>query len=86
MSVSGREGHLFCAAVGNSCPYPDVEPYTVTFPKEKPADIKLPEPSGDVMTVLQLSDWHVDPDYQVSNSSYGFIWEMLLIVMQIGNI
>ncbi|KAI8329539.1 Metallo-dependent phosphatase-like protein [Chlamydoabsidia padenii] len=64
MSVSGREGHLFCAAVGNSCPYPEVEPWNVTFPKEKPTQVKQWEPSGDVMTVLQLSDWHVDPDYQ----------------------
>ncbi|CAO3591762.1 unnamed protein product [Absidia cylindrospora] len=64
MSVSGREGHLLCAAVANSCPYPDIERWNVTFPKEKPRQMKQVQSSGDVMTVLQLSDWHVDPDYQ----------------------
>ncbi|KAI8064193.1 hypothetical protein BC940DRAFT_335523 [Gongronella butleri] len=36
MKVSGREGHLLCAAVANSCPYPEVEPWNITFPKPKP--------------------------------------------------
>ncbi|KAI8081271.1 Metallo-dependent phosphatase-like protein [Halteromyces radiatus] len=69
MSISGRDGHLFCAAVANSCPYPDLEPWNVTFPKEKPSEPKETPPSGEIMTILQLSDWHVDPHYEVNSDA-----------------
>ncbi|ORZ09835.1 Metallo-dependent phosphatase-like protein [Absidia repens] len=64
MEVDGRDGLLFCAAVMNSCPYPEVEPWTLDFPKEKPSNPKQFTSTGETMTVLQLSDWHVDPSYQ----------------------
>ncbi|KAI8365386.1 Metallo-dependent phosphatase-like protein [Radiomyces spectabilis] len=63
MTVSGRDGHLMCAAVLNSCPYPDIEPWTVAFPKTKPDVIQTKKSLGKTFTVLQLSDWHVDPEY-----------------------
>ncbi|KAI9018040.1 Metallo-dependent phosphatase-like protein [Phycomyces nitens] len=66
MDISGRDGHLMCAAVLNSCPYPAVEPYNVIFPKPKP-QMALKKPSGKTFTVLQLSDWHIDPEYEAGS-------------------
>ncbi|ORX59557.1 sphingomyelin phosphodiesterase [Hesseltinella vesiculosa] len=66
MDISGRDGHLLCAAVAGSCPYPEVEPFNITFPKPKPDDYPIPEPSGDLLTILHLSDWHVDPEYETN--------------------
>ncbi|GAA5807073.1 hypothetical protein MFLAVUS_000423 [Mucor flavus] len=64
MTVSGRDGHLMCAAILNSCPYPDIEHWNVPFPKPKPDILPtLSKSIGRTMTVLQLSDWHIDPDY-----------------------
>ncbi|KAI9253659.1 Metallo-dependent phosphatase-like protein [Helicostylum pulchrum] len=64
MTVSGRDGHLMCAAILNSCPYPDIEHWNVPFPKPKPDILPtLSKSRGKTMTVLQLSDWHIDPDY-----------------------
>ncbi|CAO3616653.1 unnamed protein product [Cunninghamella echinulata] len=64
MTVSGRDGHLMCAAIANSCPYPDIEKWEIQFPKPKPTNIPTNQPSGETFTVLQLSDWHIDPEYQ----------------------
>ncbi|KAI8072913.1 Metallo-dependent phosphatase-like protein [Gongronella butleri] len=71
MNISGRDGHLLCAAVANSCPYPEVEPWNITFPKPKPKDYPVPTPSPDdePLTVLHLSDWHVDPLYEANSDA-----------------
>ena len=66
MTVSGRDGHLMCAAILNICPYPEVEEWQVPFPKPKPTVLpELDKSVGQTFTVLQLSDWHIDPEYQV---------------------
>ena len=70
MSVSGREGHLLCASVLNSCPYPDIEPWTITFPKPKPEQLPEYTPSGKTFSVLHLSDWHVDPEYEPGSEAF----------------
>ncbi|KAI7877878.1 Metallo-dependent phosphatase-like protein [Mucor mucedo] len=64
MDISGRDGHLACASVLNSCPYPDVIPWDVPFPKPKPRYPYTKKPSYRSMNVLHLSDWHVDPEYE----------------------
>ncbi|CEG69751.1 hypothetical protein RMATCC62417_05770 [Rhizopus microsporus] len=65
MDISGRDGHLACAAILNSCPYPEVEQWNITFPKPKPEHKQEPiKSNGQTFTVLQLSDWHIDLDYQ----------------------
>ncbi|KAJ2955277.1 hypothetical protein NQZ79_g8696 [Umbelopsis isabellina] len=64
INVSGRDGHTMCAATLNSCPYPVVEQWNVTFPKAKPKHVRPPTPSGRELTVLHISDWHVDPLYE----------------------
>ncbi|ORZ01161.1 Metallo-dependent phosphatase-like protein [Syncephalastrum racemosum] len=69
MEVSGRDGHLLCAAVLNSCPYPEVEPWQVPFPKPKPSHVPERRSSGRTFSVLQLSDWHVDPLYEAGSEA-----------------
>ncbi|KAK4511645.1 uncharacterized protein ATC70_012861 [Mucor velutinosus] len=72
MTISGRDGHLMCAAILNSCPYPEVEEWNVEFPKPKPTISHGygPESEGQTFTVLQLSDWHIDPDYQAGTEVF----------------
>ncbi|KAG1241141.1 hypothetical protein G6F68_016980 [Rhizopus microsporus] len=71
MDISGRDGHLLCASIMNSCPYPVVEQWNVTFPKPKPDLAQKPiESEGKTFTVLQLSDWHIDPEYQSGTEVY----------------
>ncbi|OZJ03452.1 hypothetical protein BZG36_02736 [Bifiguratus adelaidae] len=60
----GYSGHLVCASVAGACAYPTPPPFTVGFPKEKPTKIVPSTPSGETFTVLHLSDWHYDPNYQ----------------------
>ncbi|KAI7907393.1 Metallo-dependent phosphatase-like protein [Cokeromyces recurvatus] len=70
MTISGRDGHLLCAAVLNVCPYPEVEEWNVTFPKPKLDESILEynynskKSIGQTFTVLHLSDWHIDPQYK----------------------
>ncbi|KAI7866585.1 Metallo-dependent phosphatase-like protein [Spinellus fusiger] len=65
MDISGRDGRLMCAAVLNSCTYPDVQPYNVEFPKPKPnLDTFQKKSIGNTFTVLQMSDWHIDSKYK----------------------
>ncbi|CEP15672.1 hypothetical protein [Parasitella parasitica] len=64
MDISGRDGHLACASVLNACPYPGIEPWNVSFPKKKPKHPHVHKPTNKTMTVLHLSDWHVDPLYE----------------------
>jgi sphingomyelin phosphodiesterase len=72
MTISGRDGHLMCAAILNSCPYPEVEEWNVKFPKSKPAISNNygAKSDGQTFTVLQLSDWHIDPDYQAGTEVF----------------
>lgn len=44
-----------------------MEEWDVTFPKSKPtiSNGYGAKSDGQTFTVLQLSDWHIDPDYQV---------------------
>ncbi|KAI7863090.1 Metallo-dependent phosphatase-like protein [Spinellus fusiger] len=64
MDVSGRDGHLLCAAVLNACPYPDILRWNISFPKAKPLRPTLKSSQGRYLSVIQLSDWHVDPYYE----------------------
>jgi hypothetical protein len=43
-----------------------VDQWNLTFPSPKPVNAQPPAPSGQEITVLHLSDWHVDPFYEVS--------------------
>lgn len=52
-----------------------MEEWNVTFPKPKPEHARPPPPSGQELTVLHLSDWHVDPLYEVNVELYCLIHE-----------
>ncbi|KAG0296219.1 hypothetical protein BGZ98_001063 [Dissophora globulifera] len=55
--IKGGDGKL------GVCPAPAVTSGTLTFPKPRPANISVPSPSGKLVDVLHLSDWHVDEHY-----------------------
>lgn len=46
--------------------YIDVIPWVVPFPKPKPKYPYERKPTYQTMNVLHLSDWHVDPEYEVN--------------------
>lgn len=43
----------------------DIIPWDVPFPKPKPRYPYTKKRSYKSMDVLHLSDWHVDPEYEV---------------------
>lgn len=49
-----------------------MEEWDVEFPKPKPTISRGygAESEGQTFTVLQLSDWHIDPDYQVGEIDF----------------
>lgn len=68
--VSGLDGQYICNSLSSSyCPYPGVTPLNTTslFPKPKPANAtaRVPKPSGKKVKVLHMSDFHIDPRYDV---------------------
>ncbi|KAI8354462.1 Metallo-dependent phosphatase-like protein [Mortierella sp. GBAus27b] len=57
------DGKYFCFQALGACPAPGVTSGSLTFPKPKPANAVAPTPSGNIVDVLHLSDWHVDNQY-----------------------
>ncbi|KAK3062096.1 hypothetical protein LTS18_004828 [Coniosporium uncinatum] len=73
MKVPSHTSQLFCAHFLGLCGYPDVVPYTVSFPSPKPAPAGRPAPSGqEPIQIVQYSDIHIDPFYVTgSNTDCG---------------
>ncbi|KAI8600211.1 Metallo-dependent phosphatase-like protein [Dissophora ornata] len=66
-NVTGGDGILICHSIGaKKCSTPATIPGTITFPKPRPANPVVPAPSGNLVDVLHLSDWHVDELYNTS--------------------
>ncbi|KAF9192897.1 hypothetical protein BGZ50_008138 [Haplosporangium sp. Z 11] len=61
--ISGGDGKIICHSLGGICPAPAIKAGSVKFPKPKPANIAVPTPSGQLIDVLHLSDWHTDDLY-----------------------
>ncbi|KAG0033538.1 hypothetical protein BGZ82_006079 [Podila clonocystis] len=57
------DGKMICFQALGICPSPGISSGTVSFPKPKPANAKAPAPSGKLVDVMHLSDWHVDAHY-----------------------
>ncbi|KAG0087646.1 hypothetical protein BGZ92_007138 [Podila epicladia] len=57
------DGKMICFQALGICPSPGISSGTVSFPKPKPANAKAPAPSGQLVDVMHLSDWHVDAHY-----------------------
>jgi hypothetical protein len=65
-NVKGEDGKYICNNLG-FCPKPFTLPLNTTglFPKPKPANPKVPPPSGTRVKVAHLSDFHLDARYHV---------------------
>lgn len=67
--VQGLDGDYICQFFNDSsCEEPKTSPLDKTnlFPKPKPANTRAPDPSGERIKVLHLSDLHLDPRYSVN--------------------
>lgn len=70
--VTGLDGQYICSSLStNFCKLPSTLPLNVTglFPKPKPTNYIIPKPSGKRVKVLHLSDFHLDPRYQVASEA-----------------
>ncbi|CAG8975410.1 hypothetical protein HYALB_00012339 [Hymenoscyphus albidus] len=70
--VNGLDGRYICSSLSSTfCPAPALTPLNTTglFPKPKPLDLYIPEPSGERVKVIHLSDFHLDPRYQVASEA-----------------
>ena len=76
--VSGQDGLYICSFLSSTfCPAQRANDLDTTglFPKPKPANATAPKPSGERVKVLHLSDFHLDPRYDVgaeANCSSSF--------------
>lgn len=58
--VAGLDGRYICSSLSTKfCSAPPVLPAKATFPKEKPADARVPARSGQRVKVFHLSDMHL---------------------------
>ncbi|KAG9233801.1 sphingomyelin phosphodiesteras-like protein [Amylocarpus encephaloides] len=58
-NVTGLDGQYICNTLN----------MTRLFPKPKPANATVPKPSGKRLKILHLSDFHLDPRYQVASEA-----------------
>ncbi|KAI7548074.1 sphingomyelin phosphodiesterase-like protein [Hortaea werneckii] len=68
--VGGRDGRAICNSLSSDfCDFPTVTPLDTTklFPKAKPANAIKPNPSGERVRILHMSDFHIDPRYKVGS-------------------
>jgi len=65
--VLGNDGQFICNSMfGQSwCEMPNAEQTTLNFGGDKPANVTAPQPNGQRVKVLHLSDIHLDPRYTV---------------------
>jgi len=64
MTIPSQTAQLFCGTFFGLCQAPAVRPYTVTFPKPKPATSR-PAASGKTpIQIVHFSDIHVDLSYE----------------------
>ncbi|KAI9737357.1 MAG: hypothetical protein M1834_009511 [Cirrosporium novae-zelandiae] len=65
--MGGLDGQYVCWDLSSHfCSEPTTTPLNTTnlFPKPKPANATAPQPSGERVKVLHLSDLHLDPRYE----------------------
>jgi sphingomyelin phosphodiesterase len=69
MEIPSRTAQVFCEALYGLCPQPEILPYSVPFPKPRPANAKRPGASKlKSIEVVHVSDLHVDHSYTVGSS------------------
>jgi hypothetical protein len=70
--VTGLDGQYICSTLSTSfCGVPSTSSLNTTglFPKQKPKNCAAPKASGKRVKVLHLSDFHLDPRYQVASEA-----------------
>lgn len=70
--VTGLDGQYICSTLSTTfCPNPTTLPLNTTdwFSKPKPENATAPKPSGERVKVLHLSDFHLDPRFQVGSEA-----------------
>lgn len=70
--VTGLDGRYICNSLSSTfCSAPTTTPLNTTnlFPKPKPLNAIAPKASGKRVKVLHLSDFHLDPRYQVASEA-----------------
>lgn len=70
--VTGLDGQYICSSLSTTfCAAPLTSPLNTTnlFPKPKPANATAPKASGERVKVLHLSDFHLDPRFQVGSEA-----------------
>jgi Calcineurin-like phosphoesterase len=70
--MGGLDGQYACHSLSSAfCPAPYTLPSNTTglFPKPKPEDAQAPAASGTRVKVLHLSDFHLDPRYDVGQEA-----------------
>ena len=70
--VTGLDGRYICNSLSSTfCAAPTTTPLNTTglFPKPKPANATAPKASGERVKVLHLSDFHLDPRYQLASEA-----------------
>jgi hypothetical protein len=70
--VTGKDGQYICNTISSTfCPSPALTALNTTglFPKPKPTNYTVRQPSGKRVKVLHLSDFHLDPRYEVASEA-----------------
>ncbi|KAK9448239.1 Metallo-dependent phosphatase-like protein [Limtongia smithiae] len=68
---AGFDGQYICYwFFSEACPLPETPSYNLTsWFGEKPKNLTVPEPSGETINVVHLSDLHIQPSYSVGSES-----------------
>ena len=70
--MAGSDGQYVCHSLSSTfCPAPYTLPSSTEglFPKPKPANPMVPQPNGNKVKVFHLSDFHLDPRYDVGQEA-----------------
>jgi hypothetical protein len=70
-NVTGSDGKYICNFVSsNYCPRPFTLPSNTTaYFGPKPGNVTVPKPSGNRVKVMHMSDFHIDPRYDVGSEA-----------------
>lgn len=70
--ITGADGQAICAKLSGYCDTPTITSkldINTLFPKPKPANAVAPPASGKRVKVMHLSDFHLDPRYDVGSEA-----------------
>ncbi|KAJ5673981.1 hypothetical protein N7462_009420 [Penicillium macrosclerotiorum] len=68
LKLGSHTAKTFCASLVGLCNYPDVRPYTLSFPTSKPPTHRPPPSGQPAIKVVHFSDTHVDLSYETGSN------------------